>query len=149
MPNIVYDTRFFIEHYYSASEDVQRRTKLELTGNKNKLVSAISIHEVYRLTLSKEGRETAKLRVSLISKDFDIVDVNLAIAVKAAEIQHSKSMPMADSLIAATCLNVNGICVSDDPHFERVEGLSIRWIPGASPPPESADQMRKEAPDRA
>jgi len=132
MPNVVYDTRFFIEHYYSASEDVQRRTKLELAANKNKFASVISIHEIYRLTLRKEGRETAKLRVSLISKDFKVVDVNPAIAVKAAEIRHSRSMPMADSLIAATCLILNSTCLSDDPHFERVEGLSTRWIRGAS-----------------
>jgi predicted nucleic acid-binding protein len=128
MPNVVYDTRFFIEHYYSASEEVQRRTKLELTANKKKLVSAISIHEIYRLTLNKEGRETAKLRVSLITKDFDVADVSAVIAVKAAEIRHSRSMPMADSLIAATCLLLNCICVSDDPHFEQVEGLRTRWI---------------------
>jgi predicted nucleic acid-binding protein len=128
MPSFVYDTRFFIEHYYSASEDVQRRTKLELTANKNKLVSSISIHEVYRLTLSKEGRETAKLRVSLITKDFDVIDVSSEIAVKAAEIRHNKSIPMADSLIAATCLIRNCTCVSDDPHFEGVEDLSTRWI---------------------
>jgi predicted nucleic acid-binding protein len=135
MPNVVYDTRFFIEHYYSASEDVQRRTKLELTANKRKLVSAISIHEMYRLTLNKEGRETAKLRVGLITKDFDVVDVNPAIAVKAAEIRHNRSMPMADSLIAATCLVLSCICVSDDPHFEGVQGLTTRWIRGASETP--------------
>jgi len=128
MPNIVYDTRFFIEHYYSASEDVQRKTKLELTANKKKFVSAISVHEVYRLTLSKEGRETAKLRISLITKDFDVVDVNPTIAVKAAEIRHNRGMPMADSLIVATCLVLNCTCVSDDPHFEGVEGLPTRWI---------------------
>jgi predicted nucleic acid-binding protein len=126
MPNVVYDTRFFIEHYCSASVEVQRRTKLELTANKKKLISAISIHEIYRLTLNKEGRESAKLRVSLITKD--IVDVSAAIAVKAAEISHSRSMPMADSLIAATCLVLSCICVSDDPHFEQVEGLPTRWI---------------------
>lgn len=136
MPRFIYDTRFFIEHYYSASEDVQRTTKLELTGNKNKLVSAISIHEIYRLTLDKEGRETAKLRVSLIMKDFDVVDVNAAIAVKAAEIRHNRSIPMADSLIAATCVVLNCICVSDDPHFEGIKGLSTRWIRGASETPE-------------
>jgi predicted nucleic acid-binding protein len=135
MPSFIYDTRFFIEHYYSPSEDVQRRTKLELTANKNKLVSAISIHEIYRLTLNKEGRETAKLRVSLITKDFDVIDVDSAIAVKAAEIRHNRSMPMADSLIAATCLVLNCTCVSDDPHFEGVEGLPTRWIHRASETP--------------
>jgi predicted nucleic acid-binding protein len=128
MSSSVYDTRFFIEHYYSANEDVQQKTKLELVANKKRFVSVISIHEIYRLTLKKEGRETAKLRVGLISKDFRIIDVNPSIAVKAAEIRHRLSIPMADSLIAATSLALGGTCVSDDPHFESVEGLSTRWI---------------------
>jgi predicted nucleic acid-binding protein len=128
MSSSVYDTRFFIEHYYSANEDVQQRTKLELIANKKRFVSVISIHEIYRLTLKKEGRETAKLRTSLISKDFRVIDVNPSIAVKAAEIRHRLAIPMADSLIAATSLVLGGTCVSDDPHFETVEGLSTRWI---------------------
>jgi predicted nucleic acid-binding protein len=128
MSSSVYDTRFFIEHYYSANEDVQQKTKLELVANKKRFVSVISIHEIYRLTLKKEGRETAKLRVGLISKDFRIIDVNSSIAVKAAEIRHRLTIPMADSLIVATSLAVGGTCVSDDPHFESVEGLSTRWI---------------------
>jgi hypothetical protein len=40
--NSVYDTRFFIEHYYSAREDVQQKTKQELMAGKNKFVSVIS-----------------------------------------------------------------------------------------------------------
>lgn len=128
MPDAVYDTRFFVEHFYSAREEVLRRTKLELMTNKNKLVSVISLHEIYRLTLSKEGRETAGMRTSLISKDFEVVDVNMPIAIKAAEIRHGMSIPMADSLIAATCSVLKATCVSDDPHFDRVQGLSRRWI---------------------
>jgi predicted nucleic acid-binding protein len=128
MANIVYDTRFFIEHYYSANEDVRRRTKLELTDNKNKFVSAISIHEIYRLTLNKEGRETARLRINLISKDFDVIDVNSIIAVKAAEIRKGSAMPMADSLIAATSIELDAVCVTDDPHFEKIDDLSRKWI---------------------
>jgi len=128
MPKAVYDTRFFIEHYYSARDDVQRKTKLELMANKNKFVSVISLHEIYRLTLSKEGRDTAKLRVSLISKDFRVVDVTVPIAVGAAEIRHRLAIPMADSLIAATSLVLGGTCVTDDPHFDKVEDLSTRWI---------------------
>jgi len=128
MPNLVYDTRFFIEHFYSANETVQRRTTRELLTNKAKYVSVITLHEVHRLTLGKEGRDTAQLRVSLISKDFEVVDVNCAIALKAAEMRHGLSLPMADSLIAATCFTLKAVCVSDDPHFARVRGLLTRWI---------------------
>jgi len=128
MPDRLYDTRFFIEHFYSADDTIQERTKHEILASKMKYVSVITLHEIYRLTLRKEGRQTAELRVSLISKDFNVIDVDSDIALKAAEIRHGSSMPMADSLIAATCLSLNLVCVSDDPHFAQVRGLSTRWI---------------------
>lgn len=128
MPELVYDTRFFIEHFYSANEKMRERTKREILVNKAKYVSVITLHEIYRLTLEKEGRETAQLRVNLISKDFEAVDVDSAIALKAAEMRHGLPLPMADSLIAATCFTLKAVCVSDDPHFTRLRGLSTRWI---------------------
>ena len=128
MPDFVYDTRFFIEHFYSADERVREKTKREIFANKAKYVSVISLHEIYRLTLQKEGRATAQLRVALISKDFEVVEVDTAIALKAAEMRHGSHLPMADSMIAATCLTLKALCVSDDPHFTRLRGLSTRWI---------------------
>ena len=128
MPEFVYDTRFFIEHFYSANENMRERTKREILVNKAKYVSVITLHEIYRLTLEKEGRETARLRVSLISKDFEVVDVDSAIALRAAEMRHGLPLPMADSMIAATCFTLKAACVSDDPHFTRLRGFSTRWI---------------------
>jgi len=128
MPDFVYDTRFFIEHFYSADERVREKTKREIFAYKAKYVSVISLHEIYRLTLQKEGRATAQLRVALISKDFEVVEVDTAIALKAAEMRHGSHLPMADSMIAATCLTLKAVCVSDDPHFTRLRGLSTRWI---------------------
>jgi predicted nucleic acid-binding protein len=128
MPDLVFDTRFFIEHFYSANEKMRERTKREILVNKAKYVSVITLHEIYRLTLEKEGRETAQLRVNLISKDFEVVDVDSAIALKAAEMRHGLPLPMADSMIAATCFTLKAVCVSDDPHFTRLRGFSTRWI---------------------
>ena len=128
MPDFLYDTRFFIEHFYSRNEKMRERTKREILANKAKYVSVITLHEIYRLTLQKEGREAAQLRVSLISKDFEVVDVDTATALKAAEMRHGSPLPMADSMIAATCLTIKAVCVSDDPHFTRLRGLSTRWI---------------------
>jgi predicted nucleic acid-binding protein len=128
MTSLVYDTRFFIEHFYAADEIVQERTKHQILSSKAKYVSVITLHEIYRFTLSKDGREAAQLRVNLISKDFEVVDVDSDIALRAAEIRHGSSVPMADSLIAATCLELKATCITDDPHFNRVRGLSTRWI---------------------
>lgn len=51
-------------------------------------MSSIVIHEVYRLTLQKEGHETAKLRADLLTKDFKVIEVDAKIAIKSAEIRH-------------------------------------------------------------
>lgn len=61
-----------------------------------------------------------------ISKDSEVVDVNFAL--KVAESRHGISLPMVDSLIAATCFTLKAMCVCDDPHFAGAHGLSKRWI---------------------
>jgi len=68
MPKTVYGTRFFIEHYYSKDGEVLRRTTQEVRKTKERYISAIVLHEVYQLTLEREGRETAVLRTHLLEK---------------------------------------------------------------------------------
>lgn len=84
MPRTVYDTRFLIEHYYSDSEETLRKTREELRKTREKYISTIVIHEVYQLTLRREGREVAILRTSLLEKDFRVVSVDSEIARRSA-----------------------------------------------------------------
>jgi predicted nucleic acid-binding protein len=127
MSRTVYDTRFFIEHYYSKDEKILQRTREELRG-REKYVSAIVIHEVYLLTLAREGRESAMLRTTLLEKDFKIVSVDAEIAKGSAELRHKYKLSMADSMIAATALHLKAGCVSDDPHFQTIKEIRTRWI---------------------
>ena len=128
MPRTVYDTRFFIEHYYSRDADVLRRTKEEIRKTKERYVSAVVVHEVYQLTLEREGRETAVLRTSLLEKDFRVVDVDSEIAKSSAEIRHKHKISLADSVIAATSLFLDATCVSDDPHLRAIREIRTKWI---------------------
>lgn len=128
MSKIVYDTRFFIEHYYSKDQVVLQKTKEELRKTRQRYISVIVIHEVYQLTLGREGRETAILRTELLKGDFKIVNVDLEIARRSAELRFKYKIPMADSIIAATCLYLNAICFSDDPHFKAVKDIKTKWI---------------------
>jgi predicted nucleic acid-binding protein len=128
MARTVYDTRFFIEHYYSKDKQVLEKTTEEIRRNKEKYVSAIVIHEVYQLTLLREGRETAVLRTSLLEKDFKIVKVDSSIAKGSAELRWKHKISMTDSMIAATALNLNATCFSDDPHFKTVKEIKTKWI---------------------
>ena len=128
MSKTVYDTRFFIEHYYSEDEEVLRKTKEEIRKTKERYVSAIVIHEVYQLTLKQEGRETAILRTDLLEKDFKVVDVNSEIAKGSAELRYKYKTSMADSIIAATSLSLNATCFSDDPHLKVIKEIQTKWI---------------------
>jgi predicted nucleic acid-binding protein len=128
MPKTVYDTRFFIEHYYSKDGEVLRRTKEEIRKTRERYISAIVVHEVYQLTLEREGRETAILRTTLLEKDFRIVNVDSKIAKSSAEIRHKYKTSMADSLIVATSLFLNAMCISDDPHLKVIKEIRTKWI---------------------
>lgn len=128
MARTVYDTRFFIEHFYSKDADVLRKTKEEIRRTRERYVSAVVVHEVYRLSLEWEGRETAVLRTSLLEKDFKVVDVDSEIARSSAEIRHKHRISLADSVIAATSLFLGATCVSDDPHLRAIREIRTKWI---------------------
>ena len=128
MSRTTYDTRFFVEHYYSRDSKVVKSTTEEIRQEKNKTISSIVIHEVYKLTLQKEGRQAAKLRTELMSKDFGIMTVNRELAVVSAEMRQEYRIPMADSIIAATAVLLKAICVTDDPHISTIREVKTRWI---------------------
>ena len=97
-------------------------------GHSEKYVSAIVIHEFYSLTLKREGRETAVLRVALLKQEFKVVPVTAEIAEISAEFRHKYNLSMEDGMIAATASSLKALCVSDDPHFKRVKEIKTTWI---------------------
>jgi predicted nucleic acid-binding protein len=96
--------------------------------SREKYVSAIVIHEVYQLTLAREGRESAVLRTILLEKGFKIVKVDADIARSSAEFRHKYKLSMADSMIAATVSHLKATCLSDVPHFQVIKEIKTRWI---------------------
>jgi predicted nucleic acid-binding protein len=127
MPKAVYDTRFFIELYYSKEEKTLSKVRMEKT-RREKYVSTISIHEIYKLTLTREGRQTAQLRTTLLEKDFKTVPVTSEIAKISAELRHKYKISMGDSIIAATAQSLKATLTSDDPHLQNIKEIATRWI---------------------
>jgi predicted nucleic acid-binding protein len=127
MNSAVYDTRFFMELYYSKDEAWLKKLKEE-KSRKEKYVSAVVIHEVYKLSLAREGRETARLKIAVLKQDFKIVPVDDEVAKISAELRHKYKLSMGDSMIAATASMLNAICVSDDPHFHQIKEIKTTWI---------------------
>jgi predicted nucleic acid-binding protein len=123
----LYDTRFFAEYFYSADQQLVRKLKEELRLVNERMVSSLTIHEIHRVVLKKEGKEVAALRSSTIRRDFQVIDVDYVIAVKSAELRSKHQMPMADSIIAATAQIQGCPLFSDDTHFTNIENLKTVW----------------------
>jgi predicted nucleic acid-binding protein len=86
-------------------------------------VSSITIYEIYKQTISSEGKAVAKLRIGTIVNDFTVIDVDSQIAEEGAEISHRLRIPMADAIIMATAKRYHIPCVTDDPHYSEVKRI--------------------------
>jgi len=129
MPDTLYDTRFFLAAY-ALERGLRLRVRSELQARKRRFVSAITIHEVYRISLEGEGRDVAKMRKSAIGRDFEIIDVGSDIAAESAEIKVSqgRDFPIADAIIAATAKLKRLVCVTDDAYIKSIATLKTRWF---------------------
>lgn len=121
----VYDTRYFWAIYTKKDPESTSKLKMLLLPPRERYVSALTLYEVYKLSIGREGRETAELRCSMIKRDMRIVNVTESIAEEAARVSHQAKKPMADAIIVATAKILGAECVTDDPHFREVK---TRWI---------------------
>ena len=129
MPEILYDTRFFNEVYTAKEPGLKRRLGADLKRVTRRYASAITIHEIYRVSLQNEGREMAKIRKLAIERDFEVINVDSDIAAEAAEIKVAPgaNFPLADAIIAATAILRKLTCFTDDEHIRSVPGVKARW----------------------
>jgi len=123
----LYDTCFFVEYFYSDDTELLRKLKEELKSVKERMVSALTVHEIHRINLKREGKDAAALRSNTIRGDFKIVDVDYETAVKSAELRSRHQIPMADSVIAATAQIHECSLFSDDAHFKEIQNLKTKW----------------------
>ncbi|MCW4000804.1 MAG: PIN domain-containing protein [Candidatus Bathyarchaeota archaeon] len=128
MNRAVFDTRFFMAGYYSTNEVQTKKLGEKVRSTKERFVSAVVLHEVYQISLRKNGSDTAKLRTALVEKDFEVIAVTADIAKSSAELRSKYDLSMADSIIAATALSLKATCLSDDPHFKAVKEIKTDWI---------------------
>ena len=129
MPDTIYDTRFFLAAY-AKEAGMRQRLRSELQAHKRRFVSAITIHEIYRITLEEEGREVAKIRKAAIERDFEVVDVDSEIAAESAEIKvaQGRDFPLADAIIGATARLLKLVCFTDDEHIKSLPSIRARWF---------------------
>ena len=73
--------------YYNSKDSGIIGENSEKKFRREKYVSAIVIHELYKLSLANEGRETAKLKVAFLKQEFKIIPVDNQIAEISAELR--------------------------------------------------------------
>lgn len=134
MSRAVFETRFFIHFFASPDPKMHERLLEMMRRYDRRLVSTITLFEIYKISLEREGKETAETRVSRIKNEFNLVAVDDAVAVHGAQLKHAakvqrgQDIPMADSLIAATGSLNKAVCVTDSAHFNHIPQLRRRWI---------------------
>ena len=127
MNKAVYDSRFFVEFYYSKDQTLRKKI-IEKKRFKDRYISAIVVHEVYNFSLSREGREVAQLRATSMNEEFQVIPVDDQVAQTSAELRHKYQLSMGDSMIAASALALKAILISDDPHFKLIKEIETSWI---------------------
>ncbi len=97
-----FDTRYFWTLFTEKDQGSLRRLRKLFEASREPSVSSISIYEVYKLTLEKEGRIVAELRTAAINEEFTVIEVNSRKAEEGARNGHRLRVPMADTIKVAT-----------------------------------------------
>lgn len=90
------------------------------------LVPSISILEVYRYVLRKRGRQDA-LTVAASMRQGRVLALDDSLAIEAAEIGASHTLPLADSIIYASAQSHDATLWTQDADFDGLDG--VEYIP--------------------
>ena len=86
----------------------------------------MTLIEVYYKYFREAGEEIAIQRADQLRfSSLEIVPIDDRIALLAGKIKGKHAIPIADAVIGATTIILNGVLVSDDAHFGKIEGLKV------------------------
>ena len=129
----VLDSRFLIEYFYSSSADAKQRTtkKLkELIQRGEGILPTIVISEIIQVLCQRVGKQEAEIcYATVVNSGLVIQNLTPNIAKHAGFLksQH-QNVPMGDCIIAATAQQYQARVISDDSHFDSIEGLKRAWL---------------------
>lgn len=95
-------------------------------GDSEKLiVPALSVFEVFKRVLLQRD-EAAALQAAALMQQGQVVPLDAALAMAAAQLSFKLKLPMADSIILATARQFNATLWSQDADFESLAGVRYR-----------------------
>jgi predicted nucleic acid-binding protein len=114
------------------SERVVRILDSADSGNASVMMSVINIGEAFYAVWRKNGEPEARLRLQqLVSSPIDLVPLDLAGTVKAAELKAKYRCAYADAFAASLALSKHATLVTADADLRRFsDKIRILWLPG-------------------
>jgi toxin FitB len=93
------------------------------------VVPAITLLEVFKC-ISQQRDEATALKYVAVMQQGRVVDLDAALALRAAALGLRHKLPLADSIIYATAQSVRAVVWTQDADFEGLDG--VRYLPGVS-----------------
>lgn len=88
----------------------------------------ISILEVFRWVLRERGEADA-LQTAALMQQGDVVELDTAIATRAAKLGLTHKLPLADSVMLATAQAFGATLWTQDADFDGLQGVQYRAKP--------------------
>ena len=86
------------------------------------VVPVVTIYEVYKKVKLVVGEDKAIEAVAVMSRG-KVVDIDVSVALEAADVSLAEKLAMADSLILATARLHQATLWTQDAHFEGLDGV--------------------------
>jgi toxin FitB len=96
------------------------------------VIPTISILEVFRWVLRERGEDDA-LQVAALMQQGRVVDLDVPISLRAAQLGLEHGLPLADSVVLATAEAFGAVLWTQDADFEGLSGVQYRPKPKARP----------------
>jgi predicted nucleic acid-binding protein len=92
---------------------------------KQLVVPSVSILEVFKWVLRERG-EDAALQAAALMQQGTVVDLDVALAIRAAKLGLDHRLPLADSIMLATAHTHGAVLWTQDADFASVEGVQYQ-----------------------
>lgn len=94
------------------------------------IVPSLSVLEVFKWVVRERG-EDAALQAAALMQQGMIVELDVAISIRAAVLGLAHKLPLADSIMLATAQAYDAVLWTQDRDFEGISGVQYRPKPGA------------------
>ncbi len=113
------------------ANQVEELLRQAAQGKATMLISAVNLGEIAYITQRKAGVEGKhKLLSAMDLLPVRVVDADRNLALKAAEIKAGHAISYADCFALALAQIANGVILTGDPEYKKVEKIiPIHWLP--------------------